>query len=149
MKVYVLLNWTCSKDFDWNSIWKKSPNRLNWCRSTRKWWNQSEPCHHASILKGTGLTLEGALPSDQDCQPKPAKRARTSFTAEQLQVYAIGSRSCLLKHRKGFTFLTHSVCVCASPHRWCRASLLRTTTLTRRRYRSWQKWRGWAGESYR
>lgn len=43
-------------------------------------------CHHASILKGTGLTLEGALPSDQDCQPKPAKRARTSFTAEQLQV---------------------------------------------------------------
>nr|CAA04011.1 Lhx6 protein [Mus musculus] len=35
---------------------------------------------------GNVLTLEGAVPSEQDSQPKPAKRARTSFTAEQLQV---------------------------------------------------------------
>lgn len=46
----------------------------------------SESRCDCAFLKGTGLTLEGALPSDQDCQPKPAKRARTSFTAEQLQV---------------------------------------------------------------
>uniref|UniRef100_G3S9E0 LIM homeobox 6 n=1 Tax=Gorilla gorilla gorilla TaxID=9595 RepID=G3S9E0_GORGO len=40
---------------------------------------------------GNGLTLEGAVPSEQDSQPKPAKRARTSFTAEQLQQWAAGA----------------------------------------------------------
>lgn len=37
-------------------------------------------------FSGNGITLEGAVPTEQDSQPKPAKRARTSFTAEQLQV---------------------------------------------------------------
>lgn len=46
-------------------------------------------CHLTCLLlcfSGNGITLEGAVPTEQDSQPKPAKRARTSFTAEQLQV---------------------------------------------------------------
>lgn len=43
-------------------------------------------CASLCVLSGNGITLEGAVPTDQDSQPKPAKRARTSFTAEQLQV---------------------------------------------------------------
>uniref|UniRef100_UPI00398EC37E LIM/homeobox protein Lhx8 n=1 Tax=Pristiophorus japonicus TaxID=55135 RepID=UPI00398EC37E len=36
---------------------------------------------------GNGVSVEGALPTDQDVnQPKPTKRARTSFTADQLQI---------------------------------------------------------------
>ncbi|XP_032334250.1 LIM/homeobox protein Lhx6 isoform X4 [Camelus ferus] len=46
---------------------------------------------------GNGLTLEGAVPSEQDSQPKPAKRARTSFTAEQLQVWF---QNCRARHKK-------------------------------------------------
>lgn len=47
-------------------------------------------CTELPSLVGNGITLEGAVPSEQDSQPKPAKRARTSFTAEQLQVAGLG-----------------------------------------------------------
>ncbi|XP_061636194.1 LIM/homeobox protein Lhx8 isoform X3 [Phyllopteryx taeniolatus] len=37
--------------------------------------------------KGSNVNMEGAVPTEQEMnQPKPSKRARTSFTADQLQV---------------------------------------------------------------
>lgn len=36
---------------------------------------------------GNSVNMEGAVPTEQEInQPKPSKRARTSFTADQLQV---------------------------------------------------------------
>ncbi|KAM8873890.1 LIM/homeobox protein Lhx8 isoform 2-T2 [Spinachia spinachia] len=40
-----------------------------------------------AVEKGTNVNMEGAVPTEQEInQPKPSKRARTSFTADQLQV---------------------------------------------------------------
>ncbi|XP_072293986.1 LIM/homeobox protein Lhx8 isoform X2 [Eucyclogobius newberryi] len=40
-----------------------------------------------AVEKGSNVNMEGAVPTEQELnQPKPSKRARTSFTADQLQV---------------------------------------------------------------
>uniref|UniRef100_A0A3Q3KCE1 LIM homeobox 8b n=2 Tax=Monopterus albus TaxID=43700 RepID=A0A3Q3KCE1_MONAL len=40
-----------------------------------------------AVEKGSSVNMEGAVPTEQEInQPKPSKRARTSFTADQLQV---------------------------------------------------------------
>lgn len=39
------------------------------------------------LVAGNSVNMEGAVPTEQEInQPKPSKRARTSFTADQLQV---------------------------------------------------------------
>ncbi|XP_029003635.1 LIM/homeobox protein Lhx8 isoform X2 [Betta splendens] len=40
-----------------------------------------------AVEKGSSVNMKGAVPTEQEInQPKPSKRARTSFTADQLQV---------------------------------------------------------------
>uniref|UniRef100_A0A8C8A6X4 LIM homeobox 8b n=1 Tax=Oryzias sinensis TaxID=183150 RepID=A0A8C8A6X4_9TELE len=51
-----------------------------------------------AVEKGTGVNMEGAVPTEQEInQPKPSKRARTSFTADQLQVWF---QNCRARHKK-------------------------------------------------
>ncbi|XP_053248015.1 LIM/homeobox protein Lhx8 isoform X3 [Podarcis raffonei] len=50
------------------------------------------------VENGNGISMEGALLTEQDINhPKPAKRARTSFTADQLQVWF---QNCRARHKK-------------------------------------------------
>lgn len=47
-------------------------------------------CSFLFNVSGNGISVEGALLTEQDVNhPKPAKRARTSFTADQLQVVTV------------------------------------------------------------
>ncbi|XP_069795514.1 LIM/homeobox protein Lhx8a isoform X3 [Narcine bancroftii] len=44
-------------------------------------------CMLDKLHSGRGISMEGTIPAEQDMnQPKPTKRARTSFTADQLQI---------------------------------------------------------------
>lgn len=69
-----------------------SPGRAAVARGASRQASRISDLRHTGLLSlvGNGITLEGAVPSEQDSQPKPAKRARTSFTAEQLQVAGLG-----------------------------------------------------------
>lgn len=57
----------------------------------------SRQCCFLFNAAGNGISVEGALLTEQDVNhPKPAKRARTSFTADQLQVQAV-LKTCLVR----------------------------------------------------
>uniref|UniRef100_A0A8D2MYS5 LIM homeobox 8 n=1 Tax=Zonotrichia albicollis TaxID=44394 RepID=A0A8D2MYS5_ZONAL len=50
-------------------------------------FSHKRQCCFLFNVSGNGISVEGALLTEQDVNhPKPAKRARTSFTADQLQV---------------------------------------------------------------
>lgn len=52
-------------------------------------------CSFRFNVSGNGISVEGALLTEQDVNhPKPAKRARTSFTADQLQVVTV-TKTCI------------------------------------------------------
>ncbi|TRY87549.1 hypothetical protein DNTS_007099 [Danionella cerebrum] len=57
-----------------------------------------------AMENGKGVNVEGAVPSEQELnQPKPAKRARTSFTADQLQACnasPVWFQNCRARHKK-------------------------------------------------
>ncbi|XP_072918595.1 LIM/homeobox protein Lhx8a isoform X4 [Hemitrygon akajei] len=55
-------------------------------------------CMLDNLNNGHGLSTEGATSTEQELnQPKPTKRARTSFTADQLQVWF---QNCRARHKK-------------------------------------------------
>lgn len=84
-------------NFEWNIGFLKlkfsRPTPVGYCWRT-VWlislWMFRRQCCFLFNVSGNGISVEGALLTEQDVNhPKPAKRARTSFTADQLQVEAV------------------------------------------------------------
>lgn len=120
---------------------------LNWCHFIFIWWNQSELLSSCVYFERHRIDSGGSSALRSGLSTK----ARQEGT-DVVHCWAAAGTVCsgVYVHEAQHSLtcrLTAPVCV--SSHRWCRLSLHRTTTLMLRRYRNWQKWRGWAGESYR
>ncbi|XP_044884657.1 LIM/homeobox protein Lhx8 isoform X3 [Mauremys mutica] len=80
------------------------------------------------VENGNGISVEGALLTEQDVNhPKPAKRARTSFTADQLQ------EDLYPQYGLAYWDMENPI------NKLCKHSLLKTTIQMHKRSKNWQK----------
>ncbi|XP_075792375.1 LIM/homeobox protein Lhx8 isoform X3 [Pelodiscus sinensis] len=80
------------------------------------------------VENGNGISVEGALLTEQDVNhPKPAKRARTSFTADQLQ------EDLYPQYGLAYWDMENPI------NKLCKHSLLKTTIQMHKHSKNWQK----------